>query len=279
MAQQSARRGRKTSANHCAKSTPWVIWIRSANSHTGPQPLVLHQRPDRWQHPTTCNPSKNRLRLTGRPQMVCGRAAFMQTGTKGDRETTMQGASGELRSDLNRPFALFAIALCLPIIFLGAAAATILIVVIFSEGLSFGVLLILVLPVLGLVCARLLVVAVSDLLLPRPLLRIDEEGIFDRRLGCDLIAWDNVTRVTSLDPQQAGCLVELRTPVRAKFSRMRAGTIGVIWRLPPSAVYISMQKAMGPHIAFADIVSIAQQKGVPTAARRISKLTGRLLDA
>ena len=30
------------------------MWFRSANSHTGPQPLVLHQRPDRWQHPTTC---------------------------------------------------------------------------------------------------------------------------------------------------------------------------------------------------------------------------------
>jgi len=53
MAQQSARRGRKTRAIHCALSTLWVIWIRSANSHTGPQPLVLHQRPDRWQHPTT----------------------------------------------------------------------------------------------------------------------------------------------------------------------------------------------------------------------------------
>ena len=30
----------------------------------------LHQRPDRWQHPTTCQPSsKNRLHLAGRPQM------------------------------------------------------------------------------------------------------------------------------------------------------------------------------------------------------------------
>lgn len=53
MAQQSARPGRKTRDSHCALSTLWVIWIRSANSHTGPQPLVLHQRPDRWQHPTT----------------------------------------------------------------------------------------------------------------------------------------------------------------------------------------------------------------------------------
>ena len=190
----------------------------------------------------------------------------------------MQGASRELSSDLNRPLVLLGIALCLPIVFLGAAAA-ILIVLSLSEALSFGVLLILVLPVLGLVCARIIVVAISDLLLPRPLLRIDREGIFDRRLGCGQIDWDNVTKLTSLDPHQAGCLVELRTPVRVNFSRMRAGTLGVIWRLPPSTAYIAMQQAMGPHIAFADIASIAQQKGVSTASRRISKITGRLLDA
>ena len=34
-------------------STLRVIWFRSANSHTGPQPSSLHQSPDRWQHPTT----------------------------------------------------------------------------------------------------------------------------------------------------------------------------------------------------------------------------------
>ena len=36
----------------------------------GPAAPSLHQRPDRWQHPTTCQPSsKNRLHLAGRPQM------------------------------------------------------------------------------------------------------------------------------------------------------------------------------------------------------------------
>ena len=36
----------------------------------GPAAPSLHQRPDRWQHPTTCrSSSKNRLRLAGRPQM------------------------------------------------------------------------------------------------------------------------------------------------------------------------------------------------------------------
>jgi hypothetical protein len=211
--------------------------------------------------------------------VVFSQSTFGQNGTKADRETTMLGDSGELRSDLKRPFALLSIALCLPIVLFGAAAAVILILLTSSGAFSFGALLILVPAVLALVCARILVVTISDLLLPSPLLRIDKEGIFDQRLGCGLIAWDNVARLTFLDPQQAGCLVELRTPVLAKFSRMRAGALGVIWRLPPSAVYIAMQEAVGPHIPFADIVSIAQQKGVPTATRRISKITGRLLDA
>ncbi|RCS22054.1 hypothetical protein DUT91_20230 [Phyllobacterium salinisoli] len=30
-------------ASHCAKSTLWVMWIRPANSHTGPQPLAASE--------------------------------------------------------------------------------------------------------------------------------------------------------------------------------------------------------------------------------------------
>ena len=41
------------------------MWFRSANSHTGPQPPMLHQRPDRWQHPTTCITSKKPLASFG----------------------------------------------------------------------------------------------------------------------------------------------------------------------------------------------------------------------
>ena len=73
MAQQSARRGRKTRAIHGAVSTLWVIWIRSANSHTGPQPLVLHQRPDRWQHPTTCNLQETACVLRGVHRWIADR--------------------------------------------------------------------------------------------------------------------------------------------------------------------------------------------------------------
>jgi len=56
MAQQSVRRGRKNQGfPPCYPGTLRVMWIRSANSHTGSQhSSSLHQKPDRWQHPTTC---------------------------------------------------------------------------------------------------------------------------------------------------------------------------------------------------------------------------------
>ena len=52
--QQSARRGRKNQVYSSCLEHAFMIWFRSANSHTGPQLQSLHQRPDRWQHPTTC---------------------------------------------------------------------------------------------------------------------------------------------------------------------------------------------------------------------------------
>lgn len=189
----------------------------------------------------------------------------------------METASNALNSDLNRPFALFAILMCLPAAFAGALAAILFVVMLFSGTVTADpVSLLLILPVtLGVACVRLASVLVNDLSLPSPLLRIDSAGILDRRLGCALIPWQNVSRIVSLDPQQSGFLVELNTPVHAKFTRMRAGALGVIWRLPPSTVYVAMQQAMGPHVAADDLLSIAQQHGVSTSSRRISKITGR----
>jgi hypothetical protein len=53
MVQQSVRRGRENQGFPPGFEPAWVIWTRSANSHTGPRPTAPHQRPDRWQHPTT----------------------------------------------------------------------------------------------------------------------------------------------------------------------------------------------------------------------------------
>jgi hypothetical protein len=70
MAQQSARRGWKNQANSECFKRANVMWIQSANSHTGLQHSCCTQRPDRWQHPTTCqSSSKKPLASAGRPQM------------------------------------------------------------------------------------------------------------------------------------------------------------------------------------------------------------------
>jgi hypothetical protein len=57
MAQQSARRGRENQfESECCKHAR-LMWIRSANSHSGQQRYRCINRPDRWQHPTTCPPT------------------------------------------------------------------------------------------------------------------------------------------------------------------------------------------------------------------------------
>ncbi|MCR6633461.1 hypothetical protein [Devosia sp.] len=189
----------------------------------------------------------------------------------------MATVSKVLNSDLNRPFALFAILLCLPFALAGGAAAIFFVVMLFSGTVTAEPrsLLLLLPAILGGACVRLAGVLTRDLLLPSPLLQIDSAGILDRRLGCGLISWGNVSKIISLDPQQAGFLVEVHTPVNANFTRMRAGTLGIIWRLPPSTVYVAMQQAMGPHVATSDLLSIAREHGVPTSTLRISKITGR----
>jgi hypothetical protein len=69
MAQQSARRGRKNQMYSSCLEHAFMIWFRSANSHTGPQ---LHRcirgRTD-GSIRLRANLFKNRLHLAGRPQM------------------------------------------------------------------------------------------------------------------------------------------------------------------------------------------------------------------
>ena len=70
----TVRWGRKNQGFPKCLQHAWVIWIRSANSHTGSQhSSSLHQKPDRWQDPmTVSDQSRNHLRRRGRPQMESG---------------------------------------------------------------------------------------------------------------------------------------------------------------------------------------------------------------
>jgi hypothetical protein len=76
MAQQSARRGRKNQMYSSCLEHAFMIWFRSANSHTGPQ---LHRcirgRTD-GRIRLRANFFKNRLHLEGRPQMSSRLARF-----------------------------------------------------------------------------------------------------------------------------------------------------------------------------------------------------------
>jgi hypothetical protein len=68
-------------------------------------------------------------------------------------------------------------------------------------------------------------VVVGDLRLPRPVLTIDENGVFDRRITDAPIAWDDVVEVAPA-PGGGGVLLALKTPLETRLSPYRAGTAG-----------------------------------------------------
>ena len=70
MAQQSARRGRKNQMDSSCLEHALMIWLRSANSHTGPQlDRCTRGRTDGSIRLSAPLFPKNRLHLAGRPQM------------------------------------------------------------------------------------------------------------------------------------------------------------------------------------------------------------------
>ncbi len=69
MAQQSARRGRKNQMNSSCLEHAFMIWFRSANSHTGPQLYRCIRGRTDGSIRLRADLLKNRLHLAGRPQM------------------------------------------------------------------------------------------------------------------------------------------------------------------------------------------------------------------
>ncbi|MDB5541641.1 MAG: hypothetical protein JWQ89_3368 [Devosia sp.] len=68
-------------------------------------------------------------------------------------------------------------------------------------------------------------VIVADLRLPRPVLAIDERGVFDRRITDTPIAWSDVVEAAPA-PGGGGVLLALRFPLETRLSPYRAGTAG-----------------------------------------------------
>lgn len=196
----------------------------------------------------------------------------------------MDGERPILRSNLNWFFALITLVGGAFLACLGSFAFFVLLHLILYPSMAPGPAALvgfgsLFMSILGFVFGRVALVVRSDLMLPRPLLQIDDAGILDQRLGCGLIPWSNIAKITSLGPVYgpASLLLKLRTPMDADFNRFRAGAFGAICRVSKSKVLIVMQGGVGPQINNDKVFAIAKQHGVVIAVWRPSLLTGRLI--
>lgn len=90
---------------------------------------------------------------------------------------------------------------------------------------DFGILLIAV-PVagIGIVVAVAVRIAIGDLMLPRPVLAIGEDGILDRRVSAVPIPWSDVREATSLLGGGGGVVLELHSSTATDLNPWRAGT-------------------------------------------------------
>ncbi|MBN9316238.1 MAG: hypothetical protein J0I99_10900 [Devosia sp.] len=75
----------------------------------------------------------------------------------------------------------------------------------------------------------------ADLRLPRPVLSIDDAGVFDRRVTDGPIPWSAVEDV-SLAPGGGAMQLVLRAPMDTRLSPCRAGTIGLRTDMPGLAL-------------------------------------------
>ena len=104
MAQQSARRGRKNQMYSSCLEHAFMIWFRSANSHTGPAAPSLHQEAGQMAASDYVPIFfKNRLRLAGRPQMSTRQFFFFFLKKKTEL-LTMSAFRGPVWSALLQPF-------------------------------------------------------------------------------------------------------------------------------------------------------------------------------
>lgn len=196
----------------------------------------------------------------------------------------MDGERPVLRSNLNWFFALFMLVGGAFLACLGLVSFFLLLNLILYPSMAPGPgalmgIVSLFMSILGFVFGRVALVVRSDLMLPRPLLQIDDAGILDQRLGCGLIPWPNIAKITSLGPVYgpSSLLLKLRTPMDANFSRFRAGAFGLVCRVPKSKVLVAMHWRTGPQINADKVFAIAKQHGVVTAVWGMSVWTGRLI--
>ena len=117
-----------------------------------------------------------------------------------------------------------------------------------------GILLVAI-PTAGIAvpAAAVAMAAWRDLTLPRPVLVIDEAGIFDRRVTDGPVPWVDVKAATSLLPGRGGVVLELDRPVEGRADPFRAGTF-LFDRPEPGLLHIPVISMTVPAKRLADAI-------------------------
>lgn len=116
------------------------------------------------------------------------------------------------------PLRLWATVLLCGVGALVCVAPTLLVLASFAGLVRFDLnMLFVALPVLAGAVALALFgrAALRDLLLPRPVLRVGDGGLLDRRVMTDELEWSDVVRATSILDGGGGVVLELRRPIAA----------------------------------------------------------------
>lgn len=114
----------------------------------------------------------------------------------------------------------------------------------------------------GVVFVSMAVVALWDLRLPRPVIRVDREGVFDRRLAPDPIPWANIERVFMKAAQNSGIELHLRSPLPTPLNRFRLGGLWAWRRRDDGIAYIALNDTVGPTIDREAMAQLAVENGV-----------------
>lgn len=127
---------------------------------------------------------------------------------------------------------------------------------------DFNILLIAI-PTAGIAVpvAAVALAAWKDLMLSGPVLVIDDEGIFDRRVTDTPVSWSDVRAATSLLPGRGGVVLELNRRVAGRADPFRAGTF-LFERPEPGLLHIPVISMTVPARRLADaILELAERHG------------------
>ena len=127
---------------------------------------------------------------------------------------------------------------------------------------------IVLLVALGATLGSTMLTAIRDLALAQPVVQIDEEGIFDRRVLDRVIRWDEIASVTSYRIVNGGLLLHLKEPLPVRFNLLRIGTIFHFWQPQPQTAYISMNWLIGPFFPVGAVFALASENQVSLFERR-----------